>query len=486
MSKPSASTNRIAQNTKAKQGVSWGVDGAVLATPAVIGSESSPTPQGASSVSSINESALIDQRKCSYRSTKVLLSINESAIIDNERAFIDQRKGYHRQRKGYHQSTKGLSSINERAIDNERAIIDQRKGFQGAGSRSLPGTAEGGGSGTDSYLELYDNVSSWLGLTCDKKGVGWFIGGECENGHRFAKELVCGKEWCSVCGEDDSVAHLRRFARWLPKTQQFEVMGYFVFTIPEALRAKYRTKRALADLGHQVQELLKSWGYYRGLRRWHFFGDRSIKWHPHLNCLVDGGFINENKLAAIKRAYASLLEADVVDVNYRYRLSPGKMVHSLKYVTRATFRDYDWDLELALELRGFRNMVVWGRGQWDGPSVWSLADLQGKVGAAVEGLDIQAIESLAAGVCPVCGEALTWSEALPVGLLNMVRDKQDLGAGYWRLPDIRPPPELPGKQKLYWMALQHRVEVQLAQERAEAEARVEAEAYQGWWADLIY
>ncbi|GAI45337.1 unnamed protein product, partial [marine sediment metagenome] len=90
------------------------------------------------------------------------------------------------------------------------------------------------------YLESYDNVSSWLALTCDKSGVGWFIAGECQNGHRFAKELVCGKEWCEVCGEDGSVAHLRRFARWLPKVQQLGVMGYFVFTIPQELRSKYR------------------------------------------------------------------------------------------------------------------------------------------------------------------------------------------------------------------------------------------------------
>ncbi len=336
------------------------------------------------------------------------------------------------------------------------------------------------------YLESYDNVSSWLALTCDKKGVGWFIAGECENGHRFAKELVCGKEFCSVCGEDGSVAHLRRFARWLPKIQQMGQLGYFVFTIPEELRAKYRTKKALSKLGHRVQELLKAFGYSRGLRRWHWFGDKSTKYHPHLNCLVDGGFVSPAKLDAIKRGYATLLGADVVDVNYRYRLSPGKMVHSLKYVTRATFRDYELDLGMALELRGFRNMVVWGRGQWDDEPSWSLADLGGEARAEVEGLDIQAIESLAAGVCPVCGEALTWGEALPIGLLNMI-DKRSLGAGYYRLADNKSPPPVADdvKQRLYWMELVHRAEVKVAIERAEAEARAEAVESQGWWADLL-
>ncbi|MBA7537710.1 hypothetical protein ES705_29979 [subsurface metagenome] len=271
-------------------------------------------------------------------------------------------------------------------------------------------------------------------------------------------------------------------------------MGYFVFTIPQELRGKYRTKKALSKLGHQVQELLKAFGYSRGLRRWHWFGDiaRSglrgdIPFHPHLNCLADGGFMPEKKLEAIKAAYTSLLGAEVVDVNYHYRQSPGKMVHTLKYVCRSTFRDYDWDIDMAMELRGFRNMVVWGRGQWDGEAAWSLDDLNGKAKAAVEGLDVEAVEGLVAGVCPVCGEALTWGEALPIGLLNMV-DKKPLGAGYYRLADIRPPPrDLPAevKQRLYWRELIHRAEVQVAVERADTRAKAEAEEYQGWWDSLL-
>jgi len=70
--------------------------------------------------------------------------------------------------------------------------------------------------------------------------------------------------------------------------------------------------------------------------------------------------------------------------------------------------------------------------------------LKGKARAAVEGLDIQAIDALVKKVCPVCGIALTWGEALPIGLLNMV-EKQPLGAGYYRLTDLPgpgPPREL--------------------------------------------
>ena len=353
---------------------------------------------------------------------------------------------------------------------------------------SNPATGGAGGE-APAYLEPIAKVSIWLDTTCDKQGAGWFISGECQNGHRFAKEIVCGKEWCSVCGEDGSVAHNRRFSRWLPRIQQFKVMGYFVFTLPESVRGKYRTKKSLSKLGHQVQELLKSHGFSRGLRRWHWFGDESTNYHPHLNVLVDGGFVSPRKLEAIKKGYASLLGVDLADVNYHYRRSPGKMVHTLKYVVRSSFRNYEWDVELAVELRGFRNMVVWGK--WDGEAVWSLADLTSSYREEVEELDIQAVNSLRASVCPECGEALIWSKPLPIGLLAVV-DKQPLGAGYWRLVDVRPPPGLPDdvKQLLYWLKVRRQVEARIAREQAEAEFRVaravEAEYQQVLWRDLLH
>jgi hypothetical protein len=337
------------------------------------------------------------------------------------------------------------------------------------------------------YLESYANVSSWLGTTCDKKGAGWFIPGQCQNGHRFAKEVVCGKEWCSVCGEDDSVAHNRRFLRWLPKIQQFKGMGYFVFTLPEDIRGRYRTKKALAELGHVVQELLKCAGYSRGLRRWHWFGEKSNKWHPHLNVLVDGGFISLEKLEYIKAAYARVLGVDLADVNYHYRRSAGQMVHTLKYVTRATFRDYTWDIDMALELRDFRNMVVWGRGKWDDEAAWSVADLQGKARADIEGLDIESITKLVAHECPLCGERVKWGKALPIGLLNMVR-KFPLGAGYYVLDAWHPPCSSltrGDKTRLYWLELIRKVQESIAIEGRRHEASIEAEYQEVFWKDLL-
>lgn len=163
------------------------------------------------------------------------------------------------------------------------------------------------------------------------------------------------------------------------------------------------------------------------------------------------------------------------------------MVHTLKYVTRATFRDYEWDIDMAImELRGFRNMVVWGRGQWDGQAVWSLSDLKGKAKAEVEGLDVQAIESLVNKVCPVCSKPLVWGEPLPVGLLKIVK-KQPLGAGYYRLVDVRPPPGLPDdvKRRLEEMEARARAEVRATAERAERERAAEAEYQAVLWRDIL-
>ncbi|MBA7576649.1 hypothetical protein ES708_18490 [subsurface metagenome] len=379
-------------------------------------------------------------------------------------------------------------AVSDYMAEGDRASVLSPSPISASSQTTNLGGGGGEGGGVDGhYLDKVDNVSGWLSNTCDR-GKGYFIVAECRNGHRFAKELVCNKEWCGVCGQAGSFAHMRRFARWLPKIQQFDCMGYFVFTIPLELRSRYRTKKALAKLGHDVQELLKAFGCFRGLRRWHWFGDKSTRFHPHLNCLVDGGFVSPRKLAAIKRGYASLLGVELADVNYHYRLSAGKMVHTLRYVCRATFREYDWDLEMALELRGFRNMVVWGRGRWDDPAVWSLADLGGKARAEVEGLDIETINSLVDKVCPVCGESVVWGEALPVGLLTIV-SKQPLGAGYWRLADMKPPPvqdKFRPKYPLlsYLLNIRH-YKIEAAKRQAEAEARAEAEEYQGWWDSLV-
>lgn len=338
---------------------------------------------------------------------------------------------------------KGYKNEQKRGTKNEQR--EEYHGHKNQSSRhGVSEVAEAGKSGRDGLLHTGSPYSAreygateklnWLESTCDKQGVGWFITAECDNGHSFAKELICGKEWCSICGEDKSSAHGRRFSRWLPKGQQMKSMGYWDFTLPPEVRHKYRTKKSLRKLGHDIQELLKAFGFKRGLRRWHWFGDIAesglrgdTPFHPHLNCLVDGRWDSPAKLEAVRKAYAKLLNVPKAVAHYHYTKRPGKMVHHLYYITRATFRDYSWDERMAMELRGFRNMVVWGGVLWKGEPQWSLSDLKGEGKAEVEGLDLEAIQSLHESICPICAREdneivpLKWGATFTDGFVELGR-----------------------------------------------------------------
>ncbi|GAI75560.1 unnamed protein product, partial [marine sediment metagenome] len=44
------------------------------------------------------------------------------------------------------------------------------------------------------------------------------------------------------------------------------------------------------------------------------------------------------------------------------------------------------------------------------------------------------------GICPRCGKPLDWSKVMPISVLEAQEGKRSLGAGYWELPPVRPPP----------------------------------------------
>lgn len=293
-------------------------------------------------------------------------------------------------------------------------------------------------------LETVAKRSGSLQHPLARKCPSGFITGSCDNGHRFAKELYCGREWCPVCngtwerGELMKPSHGRRFARWYAKAQQIDSMGYFTFTIPEALRYKYRTKVSLSRLGHQIQAILKAYGFRRGLRRWHYFGERGGVYHPHLNCLVDGRFMERRELRQLRREYSKLLGVKLAIADYHFFESPGQKVHALSYVTRATFLDWTWDPDMARELRGFRNQLWWGSRQWTGEPVWSLADLGEKAPTDMSDSQVRAVASLERGECPRCGMPLTWERYWPISILPYMGGRS-LGAGYHELPRVKPP-----------------------------------------------
>ena len=151
--------------------------------------------------------------------------------------------------------------------------------------------------------------------------------------------------------------------------------------------------------------------------------------------------IPAEKLEHIKAILRQAFNEPQLIVNYSFTTKPGRIVHLLKYVTRATFLDIRWDKFLAGSLYGFRNMRSWGRWDADEP-VWSLTDLTNTDAAAeVAGLNVDAINKLGQSFCYIDGLPITWSRPQPISILHLIQEHQpdkvqSLGAGYFQLPDI--------------------------------------------------
>lgn len=248
---------------------------------------------------------------------------------------------------------------------------------------------------------------------------GWMSVGTCGGGHSFGRILRCGREWCPSCGLKDSDTHQRRWARWLPKVRQLRRMGYLVVTFPLDTRASLRTKPELRAMATAITKGLKELGFDRGLRRWHWFGDESVRFNPHLNFLLDAALISKYALRAIKSMVHGVVGVDC-DVHYEWTTTPRKMVHLLKYVTRSTFTSRSWDEELAQELYRFRTTWVWGK--WDQPPAWSF-------NAQEEGFS-ERLFSLKRGLCPTCGMEMQWGKRpLPSAFLA-IWSHEDIQGGY--------------------------------------------------------
>lgn len=262
----------------------------------------------------------------------------------------------------------------------------------------------------------------------------WATVGQCESEHLVAKTVLCRREWCGDCGAKDSAAHKRRWAAWLPKAQQMEVMGYLVVTFPESIRQTLRTKQALSSMATGVTAILKRAGFRRGLRRWHYFGDESTRFNPHLNFLLSAGYIAPSMMNLLKRELLALVGESVV-IHYQYTDEPGKMLHLLKYVTRATFLQRSWDEEFAQEIYGFRN--TWSFGLFNGIPFWDIDHVENDVRP-----EIQAIDS---SLCPFCSGKLSWSQGVTSAASLTTGYWSDLGDGYYMQDGSGGPPVTDGE-----------------------------------------
>ena len=357
-----------------------------------------------------------------------------------------------------------------------------------AGAVSLPGAGGSGAPGIrfPAYKDLIAKSITAPNAPAKSHCGSWFCHASCSTGlHHFGKRVVCGQEWCEVCGKDDSAAHRRRIARWIPKVQQLAGAGYGVVEWSNDYRPGLRAKEALRRAADSVVDILagkhtrsgRAGGKFtRGLLRWHWFNDdkpgyRADVFNPHINFLVEGGRLSRRDLAELKAELRAATGCPSLIVNYHYGQSPGWIMHKVRYITRATFKDKSWNEAFAAELYNFRNARWWGR--WDSQPVWSL-EQAGAEGEDIAGLE--AVSKLQSHVCPDCGAPLQpkglkiklnaktgerdivhdresgqpclryWSKPVPSILLDASGADEIGGAGYYRIPPgwIEPEPEPEG------------------------------------------
>ncbi|MBA7579655.1 hypothetical protein ES708_21529 [subsurface metagenome] len=300
--------------------------------------------------------------------------------------------------------------------------------------------------------------------------------GQDEDGNRVAKRVDCGRQWCNLCRE---ATQNRRLARLLPRAMQMLPMQYWIIRPPYELMPLLRTKKQRSNFVRKVKKSFKAVGYHRGLTFVHYFGEKSQKFAFHLNILVDGGYLEPEILSLLKQKLRRLIYpqrvierwGDKLDIWGSYRDTRPKILHTLRYCTKATFLDWRWDEQLAHSIH--RERVVGWWGNWKQNPKWQLPKSEQK---------LKALASLEQKLHPYSGKPITWSKRLVPLVLVLMENPTEIGSGYYFLPRIRPPPGQPAaiKETLDNLEQQHRSAVQLAHQRARESEQSEAAEYQEW------
>jgi len=314
---------------------------------------------------------------------------------------------------------------------------------------------------------------------------GW-IKGECEGGHRYARAVMCDKEWCPDCGKKNSNIHKRRVARWWSKIMSMESVGYLVIPIPDQFRNDFYDRNLLSAFRRYIIRKLKDDGFDKGLSRWHWAGSckyckekgcekcnntgMSDIWKPHLNILIENGYepfvtdvenwinrykqdialrlcklVNEYRIKEKAKQHAKDLGCKFEDINlnkisltnseqaninsivlnYRYTDQDTKKIHLNNYVNRATWR-HDYGYREINTIRGYRTTQSWGK--------WNETHERTS--------ELVALEK---GCCPECEKKkvkskITWEtfESIKNAEFDYRYIKKNIDAGYYLL-DLPPP-----------------------------------------------
>lgn len=237
--------------------------------------------------------------------------------------------------------------------------------------------------------DLYKYRVSMVGQ-CQKSAV-WFLGQS--TGLNYIRKIDCRKAYCPDCGGAGGKIHKNRMHSVFNRVDVEKYnLRQFVFTIPEEIREKLKSRENLNKLiGYTKQTIEKYFGnpvldkkghvkkyqLNKGVIMYlHIFGDNDDNFKPHVNIhiLEDKNqklVIEESTLNSIKKYWHKKLknfdETLVnVDVHYSFRNTKPKKLHAIKYMTKSwgvkQFENQTEEMKkfLVNDLSGFQYLRYWG------------------------------------------------------------------------------------------------------------------------------
>lgn len=266
------------------------------------------------------------------------------------------------------------------------------------------------------FMRSLNAKGSYKGLGNEAQSCGmWGMLKRCEHGHKIVKRLVDGREWCPRCGQRGSEAHNRRIARLIDRVYSMESVGYLVLELPVAVRKWAIDVEFLREFRRYVLRMLDRELGCKGIARWHYCGDDGKTWKPHLNLLIEHGYIGKKQLKRLRVLCSKWLQQRldkrhyrVAPLWYRFTKKEGKIWHWLSYITRATLTTLtDDNRHIASELYAFNNITWFGKFSDDDKTSGRarfeayIATLTLKERQSI--IDVEAHDRWFSGLCPVCG-----------------------------------------------------------------------------------
>lgn len=257
---------------------------------------------------------------------------------------------------------------------------------------------------------------------CGRKAVSL----ACPNGHQKRVRMTCHKEICPSCGQKGSLAHRERYLRAIDRLIWAPVLGYMVFTLPKEVSKAMPEKAQLSKIEKEAVRIVQDNFNTPGcMVRAHLMGEEIEHLHIHINVLfpiidTNGrGEVPQTTLDNIRQHWTIFvnqtfnLNEKVTNVFYKFATSPGKMIHKIKYVTRAIVVAEKF-LSLPNEAKHwYLSLAGWHNTRWYG----QLANCKYKEFLKSRNVDIEAHQEkdIALGKdCPVCGERYKYKGVVDV------------------------------------------------------------------------